>query len=116
MHKHKVVHSCLIANILILRYFLLDKFGAMLCNGSYGKIHKAIEIQTGKAVMIKSIDIESENMRNVAKNEEKRMKDMKGRRSYLINLRESFEEVCLLFFIPFQFFVLRLHFISFYLF
>jgi serine/threonine protein kinase len=96
-----------------LKHFLPDKFGAMLCNGSYGKVHKAIKIQTGKAVVIKSIDVESESIRSLVKKEEKRMKDMKGRSSCLIDLIESFEEVCY-FFMPVQFFVLCLRFISFY--
>jgi serine/threonine protein kinase len=78
----------------ICKYFVIDKFGVILGRGSFGKVHKAIEIKTGKEVAIKSMDIEMEEMRNVAKKEESIMKKLKGSSPYLIDLVDSFEEVC----------------------
>jgi serine/threonine protein kinase len=74
--------------------FLVDQFGVLLGNGSYGKVHKAIQVNTGKEVAIKSMDIEINEKRNVAKKEESIMRKLKGSSPYLIDLLDSFEEVC----------------------
>jgi hypothetical protein len=74
--------------------FFLDEFGVVLGKDWFGKVEKAIEIKTGKEVAIRSVDIKSDEIRNVTKEVEQIMKELKGKSPYLIDLIDSFEEVC----------------------
>jgi serine/threonine protein kinase len=85
----KVVNGCLL--FFILFTFFLDRFVEKLGSGSFGKVHKAIHLKTGKEVAIKSVDIE--NFEKMANEEEAMLLKLKDSSPYLVNVIECFEEV-----------------------
>jgi serine/threonine protein kinase len=71
--------------------YFSDVFGNCLGNGSFGKVHEAVHLETGKKVAIKSVDVEK--FEKIANVEQSIFLKLKGSSPYLVNLIECFEEV-----------------------
>jgi serine/threonine protein kinase len=69
----------------------LDQFGDYLGGGSFGKVHEAVHLETGRRVAIKSVDVEK--FKKMAEEEEAIFLKLKDSSPYLVNLIECFEIV-----------------------
>jgi serine/threonine protein kinase len=69
----------------------LDQFGDYLGSGSFSKVHKAVHLETGKEVAIKSVDVEKHG--EMANEEESVFLKLKDSSPYLVNFIECFEDV-----------------------
>jgi serine/threonine-protein kinase ULK/ATG1 len=70
-----------------------DKVEKFIGKGKFGKVFKCTELKTYKTVAIKSIDIDTEEEKKSANEEEKILKKLQGCSPYLMDLIDSFEEV-----------------------
>jgi serine/threonine protein kinase len=71
--------------------FFLDQFGDFLGSGSFSKVHKAVHLESGREVAIKSVDVDK--FGKMADDEEAIFLKLKDSSPYLVNLIECFEEV-----------------------
>jgi serine/threonine protein kinase len=76
----------------MLRCFI-DKIGELIWSDGYGLVRKAIEMESGKTVGIKSISIETAKKRKIGKKEEDNYRKLKGSSPYISDVIDIFEEV-----------------------
>jgi serine/threonine protein kinase len=90
--KGAVVNGCMLFHYLFL--FAVDEMGELLGEGSFGKVRKAIHLNTKKAYAIKTLDLEVEKKRKIADTERVNLERLKGFSPYLVNLVDCFDDVC----------------------